>query len=156
RRDRALAEAVEQRTALGEVLRVIASSPTDLQAVLDAITESAARLCGTEIARLFRVEGENMRVAATYGLVPGLERGTSARLDRTSGTGRAILERRTIHIEDAAALSDEYSTTREFQKAGGYRTYLTTPLLREGIPIGALIVARMEVRLLTDSQIELL
>ncbi|HZO30106.1 MAG TPA: GAF domain-containing protein [Chloroflexota bacterium] len=156
--NRQVTEALEQQTATAEVLRVIASSPTDLQSVLDAITESAARLCGTEIALLFRIEGEAMRVAATFGTpVPGLERGTRTPMDRTSGTGRAILERRTVHITDAATLpDDEFLITRQFQRTGGYRTYVATPLMREGVPIGTLNVARMEIRPLTDRQVELL
>jgi cell division septum initiation protein DivIVA len=127
RRD--LAEAVEREaeglareTATSEILRVISSSPTDLQPVLDAITQSAARLCSSESALLRRIEGDVVRVASAYGTpIPGLEVGTAAPLDRRSGTARAVVERRTIHIHDAAAVSDDdLPETRATQRVGGY------------------------------------
>jgi len=155
---RELTEAWEQQCTTGDMLRLISSSPADLQAILDAVVEKAARLCGSELAVLYRIEGDLLRVVASHGTpLPGLEVGTRFPLDRGSGTGRAVLERRTIHIPDAATVSEEdLPVTKASQSLSGYRTYLSTPLLREGVPIGALNVVRMQVCPLTDKQIELI
>jgi signal transduction histidine kinase len=157
-RNAALTEALEQQTATSEILRVISSSPTDLQPMLDAIVESAARLCTTEFALLFRLEDGALRVVATYGTsIPGLAVGQAIPFNRQGGTGRAVLERRLIHIHDAAAVSDDdLPQTKAYAEVGGYRTYVAVPLLREGVPIGTLNVGRMEVGPLTNNQLELL
>src|SRR5207245_11761455 len=100
-RNRAVTEALEQQTATGEILRVIASSPTDLQPVLDALVESASRLCQAADTFLLLVEGDQLRVAALHGSVD-----ENARLSNTINSGwvagRAIVEAPTGHGEDHA------------------------------------------------------
>src|SRR4029079_10122279 len=97
-----LQQAREQQTATGEILRVIASSPTDLQPMLDAIAESAARLCEANDAVIHRFDGEVIRLVAHYGRIPpgGME---DPKMDRGDVVSRAIIERRAIHIHDLAA-----------------------------------------------------
>src|SRR5215510_7556882 len=153
-RNRDLTEALEQQTATSEILRVIASSPTEIQPVLDVVAENAARLCEALNALIYRVDGERLKLVAKHGPmpVPGprvITRGTPV--------GRAILEKRTIHIHDLAAeLETEYPEARPRQEATGNRTMLATPMLREGVPIGAIVIRRTEVRPFTDKQIALL
>src|SRR4029450_6170260 len=96
-----LKEALEQQTATSEILGVIASSPTDIQPVLDAVAESAARLCDSVDAQIWRVEGEMQRKVASYGAIyPILAVGEARPISRGSASGRAILERQTIHSHD--------------------------------------------------------
>src|SRR5262249_52801192 len=152
-------EALDQQTATSEILRVIASSPTDLQPVLDAVAERAARLCGATLASIFRLTDDVLRLAAAYGAVPTFpdERRGELRVARTSVTGRAVVERRTLHIEDVSALpEEEFPETRDVRQRFGQRTTLATPLLREGQALGAILIRRTEVKPFTDKQVALL
>jgi signal transduction histidine kinase len=156
-RTRELSEALEQQTASSEILRVISSSPTDLQPVLDTVGKYAARLCDASVALIFRVDGDVLRMVAAHGPLPITPPSEGIRIVRGSVTGRAVLDRQTIHIHDLAEESDaEFAQSKAYQKRFGNRTTLATPLLREGVPIGAISLRRMEVRAFSDKQIELL
>ena len=152
-------EALEQQTATSEILGVIASSPTDIQPVLDVVAERAARLCDSTDAVIDRVDGNVLRQIAHYGLVPGTEelRIRGMPINRGFPMGRAVVDRETIHVHDVAAEVDtEFPDAKNLQRLTGTRTILTTPLLREGVPIGVIVIRRTEVRPFTDKQIALL
>ena len=154
-RTKELTESLEQQTATSEILRVIASSPTDLQPVLDVVTENAARLCDATDAQIFRVEGDVLERVAMYGpMAVGV-----MQLPITRGTpvGQAVVDRQTVHTQDLAADVDtEFRDSKLIQQVTGTRTILATPLLREGTPIGAIRVRRPEIRPFTEKQIALL
>jgi two-component system, NtrC family, sensor kinase len=150
------AEALEQQTATAEILRVISSSPTNLQPVLDAVAENAARVCGADDAIIVRVDGDVVHTVAGVGQVPRLPPSEDYPV-RGSVVGRAVMERRTVHIHDIAAESDlEFPVAKARQRELGVRTVLATPLLREGVAIGGIVLRRTEVRPFTDRQINLL
>jgi GAF domain-containing protein/anti-sigma regulatory factor (Ser/Thr protein kinase) len=154
-RNRDLTEALEQQTATSEILGVIASSPTDIQPVLDVVVESAARLCEARDAEIFRVDGDLLRPVAVYGAMPA----PAIPLPFTRGTpsGQAIIDRQTIHVDDVAAeLETRFQDTKARAQVTGTRTILATPLLREGVAIGSLVIRRPEVKPFTDKQITLL
>ena len=151
---RELKEALEQQTATTEILGVIASSPTDIQPVLDTIAENAARLCDAPNAQIFRSDGDLIRLAANYGGIPATE---ARPVTRGSAIGRTFFERKTLHIHDLAAVVDtEFPESKESQERFGHRTTLNTPLLREGVALGVIGLRRMEVRPFTERQIQLL
>ena len=154
-RNRDLTEALEQQTATSEILRVIASSPTDLQSTLDAVAESAARLCDSRDAFIWRRDNDQLRMAAVYGrrIVEGEE---LPPMDSTSLPGRAVVDGRTIHVEDLRTLEAEFPWAKEHGIRAGVRTSLVAPLLSKGIAIGAIHIRRREVRPFTDKQINLL
>ena len=154
-RNRDLTEALEQQTATGEVLCVIASSPTDIQPVLDVVAENAARVCGANDAVIRLVEGNMLRSVA-HGSLPQSRPAESEPLDGGWIPARAVLERQTIHIHDITAVENEFPESTVRAKRAGVRTMLTTPLLREGIAIGVIHIRRTEVRPFTDKQIPLL
>ncbi|HZO30102.1 MAG TPA: GAF domain-containing protein, partial [Chloroflexota bacterium] len=170
RRNHELGEALEQQTATSEILRVIASSPTDVQPVLDAVAERAARLCDTYFATVALVEGDHLRVVARYLVVPegagdvppstflmhAVGGGLPGAPINGSVGGRAVTERRTIHVRDASELSDEEYPFTRASSASGIRTVLATPLIREGAAIGTINLRRMEVRPFSEQQISLL
>jgi GAF domain-containing protein len=157
---RELQESLEYQTAMGEVLGVIARAPGDLQQVLDAVAESAARVCMATEVRVFRLEGDKLRRAALVGrlrLSDDVGFSPDVPLSRGSVSGRAILDRRTIHVTDLAAeIESEYPEVAAHQKAIGHRTTLATPLLRDGKALGAIVVLRTEVAPFFDKQIKLL
>jgi two-component system, NtrC family, sensor kinase len=152
-RNRQLTEALEQQTATSEILGVIASSPTDIQPVLDTVAANAARLCEASDAVVFRIEGDVLQPVAIFGPNPAVPNP----ITRGSTSGRAVIDRRTVHIPDLSAESDEeFPESKAFHREMGDRTTLATPLLREGIPIGAILIRRREVRPFSDKQIALL
>jgi two-component system, NtrC family, sensor kinase len=154
---RELAETAEQQTATSEILRVIASSPTDLQPVLDAITKSAAQLCEATDASLYRAEGNVMRHVARHGYATALRIGETRPIARGLMSGRVMIDQQTLHIHDLLTeIESEYPDARIAQQLTGTRTYLATPLLREGMAIGCIVIRRTEVRPFTERQVALL
>jgi signal transduction histidine kinase len=152
---RALGEALEQQTATAEILKVISTSPTDLQPVLGTIVKSAARFCGAEDATIAQLEGAHLRAAAHHGPIP-IPFGLLVRVVPGSVGGRCVLERRAIHTHDILADAKEFPETAARAREFGYRTTLCVPLLREGAAIGTIHVRRTELDPFSDKQIELL
>src|SRR5262249_14408201 len=132
-RNRDLTEALEQQTATSEILGVIASSPTDVQPVLDVGAENAARLCESNDAVIQRVDGDLLRRVAHYGHVPAPRgRGEEVPLSRRWIAGRAIVDRETIQVHDIMTeLETEFPESKSHHERLGTRTILATPLLRE-------------------------
>src|SRR6266540_3390516 len=150
---RELKEALEQQTATSEILGVIASSPTDIQPVLDAIAQSAARVCGSDDATIRLLEGNEMILAAHFGTIPPSGPGRRSLGWRSVGN-EALLQRRTIHIPDLQAETERFPDSVKI--GPGIRTFLVTPLLREGTAIGLINIRRTEVKPFTDKQVALL
>src|SRR5262249_44905023 len=150
---RELAEATEQQAATGEILRVIADSSTNLQPVLDTVAQSAARLCEAADAQILQVDGDILRLAASYGSLPTSQ---TRPLKRQLVSGRAVIDQQTIHVHDITIAEDEFPYTTALGIPRGIRTFLATPLLSKGDPIGAIIIRRTEVRPFTHKQIALL
>ncbi len=147
-RNAALREALEHQTATAEVLSIISRSPTDVQPVLDAIVESAARVCGVDDVLLRLVEGDSLIVRAHFG---GIPTGNPLSLDLPQY--RWVAERGTLHIHDALA-QDDFPTLRDNQIVR--RTQLFVPLQQQGQLVGAFSLRRPEVRPFTDAQIKLM
>jgi len=152
-----LKEALEQQTATSEILGVIASSPTDIQPVLNAVAESAARLCDASDAVIHRMYGDVLRVEASYGSIPHIGRGEDIPISRAAVHGRAIIDRQTVHVNDLSLeVENEFPESKMLQQRIGTRTILATPLLREGVAIGLILIRRIEVRPFSEKQVKLL
>ena len=145
-------EALERQTAVSDILKVISGSVTDIQPVLDAIASSAARFAMAEDASVLLVKGDVAVVSAHYGpiAIP-----PSVTLERSWVAGRAILEVRTIQLEDATVAGDEYADSRAAAIAGQHRAVLASPLVHDGKPLGVIVLRRKEPRAFSDRQVEL-
>jgi GAF domain-containing protein/anti-sigma regulatory factor (Ser/Thr protein kinase) len=153
-RNRQLTDALEQQTATGTILRAIASSPTDIQPVLDAVTESAGRLCDAYDSAILLREGDHLAWKSHHGPIP--IDFVSWPISRDWVTGRSVVDRKPVHVIDLSTEVDEYPVGSEMALRLGHRTMLAVPLLRETEAIGALIIRRDEVRAFTPEQIALL
>jgi signal transduction histidine kinase len=155
-RTQELTETLEYQTAMSEVLGVLSRSPNELQPVLDAMLQTAARLCEAEYALFFRLEGGKYHVAGSNNAVMDLVKHLAEHPinpDRDSLVGRAALERRTVHLPDC--LADPAYTRRDEQSIGKYRSMLGVPLIRDGAAIGVITLMRNIVKPFTQKQIKL-
>src|SRR5262245_48836604 len=148
-------EALERQTASSEILRIISSSPTDLQPVLDAVAERAANLCGASDGSVFRVDGDCLRLIAHHASIPSPPVGQfTMPLIRGTVGGRTVLERRSIHVTDLQQEVEEFPEGSTNARRFGHRTILGVPLLREGVSIGCLMIRRTEAHAFTQKQVE--
>jgi signal transduction histidine kinase len=143
-------QALEQQTATADILKVISGSPTDVQPVFDAIAESAARLCSANDAQVLRVEGNVLRLIAAFG-TPSMP--PVRQLTRGYLIGRAVIDRKTLHVRDLAQALAEYPETTGARF--GVQSALAVPLLREGVALGVIRISRTEIQPFTDEQIAL-
>jgi GAF domain-containing protein len=159
---RELAEAREREAATSEVLKVISSSPGDLQSVFDTILANATDLCGARFATLRLSEGDHFRTVSLYNapaaLVEHWRNNPLVRPHPESALGRTALTKQVVQIDDVRK-GPAYSKRDPLSVAGadlgGYRTVLTVPMLKEDVLIGVITIYRQEVKAFTDKQIVL-
>jgi len=149
--------ALESQTAIAEVLKVTSSSPSDLQPVFEAIAVNATRLTHSAQASLFTVDGNACRIVAQSGNAPALfehlQKNPIQLGNQGSIVARSVAARHIVQIEDV--LTDPHFGRGDIQKLGGIRTLLGVPILREGVPIGAMALSRTEVHAFSDKEISL-
>ena len=151
------AEALEQQAGTSKILELISSSPTDIQPVLEALAESAARLCGSVDASIYRRDGDRLFLVAQVGPIPqGVIGEFFLPLGRGTVVGRSVLDGRTVHVLDLQAMGDEFPEGREHARRLGLATVLAVPLMRAGVGIGSISLRRTEAQLFTPRQAALL
>jgi two-component system, NtrC family, sensor kinase len=149
-------EALDRQTATSEILGVIASSPTNVHPVLDAVAQSAAQLCGADDASVFLRDGETLVNRAHHGPIPVPLQSQPIPIGRGWVMGRAVVDGSPIHVDDLASAGDEFPEGQAMALRTGHHTTLAIPLLREGKAIGAIVIRRTEIRPFSDQHVELL
>ena len=156
-RTRELTEALEQQTATSAILRVISTSPTDVQPVFETIVRNAVALCGSLFANVFRFDGELLHFVASHNVGPDyvelLRAKYPMRPDSSQVSGRAVLTRSVVRLEDALADPDY---DQRFPAAMSWRRMLGVPMLRQGEPLGVIVVGWAEAGPVPKAQEELL
>lgn len=160
-RNAEITEALEYQTATSEILRVIASSPTDIQPVLDAISENALKLCGANFSAVYNYDGKLLDMTALRNFTPQateeIQREYPRPLTRDGGySARSILDKKVIHVIDALNDPDIPEATRPLVAKLGFRSGLWVPMIREDNAIGAFCVARPEPGPFSEKKIQLL
>ena len=154
-----LTEALEQQTATSEILRVISRSPTDVQPVFEAITESSMRLCGADYASTNRLEGDEIHLVAQHGQtaewLEAASRVFPHPLDRDLVSGRAMVDRTVVHVEDLQT-DERFPDSQALARTMGYHSVLAVPMLRDSGAVGAIMVFRQELRPFSEAEIGLL
>src|SRR5262245_40472805 len=148
-----LSEALEQQTAVSDILRLISNSRNTVRRVLESVAERAAHICEAQFVDICLVEDNELRDAAWFGQI---RRTLSFPLDRTTAGGRSVCDMRPVHVEDMQNAGDEFARGREIALKDGHRTTLGVPLIREGRALGTIIVRRTEVRPFEQNHITLL
>ena len=152
-----LREALEREAATRKILAMIAKTAADLPSIIDAIAENAADLCDAKDALIFRVDGDVHHRVTVYGSIPAPAFGLAGPATRGTPVGRAIVDARTIHVPDILTdLETEFPEYKAIQLATGTRSMLSTPMLKDGVPLGVIHIRRTEVRPFTEEQINLL
>jgi len=153
----ALAQAIDQEAAASQILNVISRSPAEIRPVLDTVAESAARLCESFDADIWRRDGDRLVLVAHHGQIPAGPIGEfTLSLGRGTAGGRSVLDERTVHVADMQDEADEFPESTENARRLGFRTILSVPLMREGVALGAIILRRTEVQLFSERQVALL
>ena len=159
--NRQIAEALEQQTATAEVLRVIASSPTDLERVLEVLVSAARRLCGAQMAAVHRPDGDYLHPLASD-QDPMFDTSAPRRSPQLSAngrmavSGRAFLDGRTVHVPDILSVADEFSESLSSARLRGWRASVAAPLLLSDRPIGVISLYASEPHAFSEQQITLL
>src|SRR3984893_2410705 len=148
-----LAEALEQQPATSEILATVAHSSADVQSVLDAICQSAARLCQAYDSEIWRPDGDRLLLVAHYGPITQVE---SVPLERGTVTGRTVLDKRTLHIADLQTQADEFPLGSKLARRLTFRTMLSVSYERKSVVIGTIALRRTEAQLFTERQVALL
>jgi len=151
-----LSELIQQKRAINAILSAMSNSPTNLRSLLETVAENAARLCDGNDASILQVEGDELRLVAKYGPTQLWPIRGTRRINRNWATGRAIIDRTPIHILDLQAEESEFPEGSDLAKKCGHRTVFIVPMIRKGLPIGAILIRRFIVNPFTENQMELL
>jgi serine phosphatase RsbU (regulator of sigma subunit)/CRP-like cAMP-binding protein len=151
-----LAEAIQQKRAITEILRSISQSPTNLSSLLETVAENAARLCEAKDVAILQIEGDELKMVAKFGSTQLWPIGTKRRLNRDWVTARAVIDCKPIHVLDLQAAESDFPEGSAIAKKHGHRTVFVVPLMRESSAIGAILIRRFEVNPVTKKQMELL
>src|SRR5215510_1163553 len=137
------ARLARELSAMGEILRLISDSPSNVTAVLQSVAQQAAQICQAQYVDIFIVENDNLRNLAWFGEI---KRTLAFPLDRSSVAGRSVCDMRPVSVDDLQNADDEFARGRETARKGGHRSVVGVPLIREGRALGTIVVSRTELR----------